>query len=659
MTLSPRLLLAAALLLTTALYWPGLSGPFVLDDFETFARLQRWLAGQDSWQSAMFGHQASLAARPVAMASLMLGAALGGMDPFAFKLGNLLVHLLCGVLVWQVVRQATRHDAVLGARADGIALAVAALWLLHPYNASTVLYAVQRMAQLGTLFALAAVWTYLCARNALRAGHARKATWQLFALFPLLLVAGIFSKQHAAIAPALCLVLELAYFAGRAPATGRRLLAGFFGLFLLLPAALLLAVLVLQPERLLAGYADYDFTLAQRLLTQPRVLMGYLAQLLVPRGALMGLYTDDVAASTGWLAPPATLYAALGLLAISAVAIAVRRVVPALFAGWFFFLAAHVIESSFLPLDLAFEHRNYLPAVGLLWALVGGVATLLARVPADAGIGRLPLRKLGVVACAALLLAYAAITLGRARVWQDRTQIISQGLQHHPDSLYANLDAMALAQQHGWQDAHDQATARLMAGATPQWRVLGRLYRVAATCRRDQPADPALLQAAAGERLSRIGLTEVHAFRALAARVAPPARCEGLSPGLAAWTIAQLVDHTDPAHAGRQAVWLSRYEAARLYAHGGHWAQAEAQAALAWQPTADAGVGFYLAQLQARDGRLEQAQATLADVAARTHCNDTRGRAEIDRTWRAWQALRDGGRTTPGLAPPAWRCRAM
>ena len=163
----------------------------------------------------------------------------------------------------------------------------------------------------------------------------------------------------------------------------------------------------------------------------------------------------------------------------------------------------------------------------------------------------------------------------------------------------------------------------------------------------------------AGERLSRISLTEVHAFRALAARVNPPAQCEGLSPGLVAWTIAQLVDHTDPAHAWRQAVWLSRYEAAKLYGHGGHWAQAEAQAALAWQPTADAGVGFYLAQLQARDGRLEQAQATLADVAARTHCNDTRGRTEIDRTWRAWQALRDGGRATPGLAPPAWQCRAM
>ncbi|HEY1102424.1 MAG TPA: hypothetical protein VGE70_03285, partial [Burkholderiaceae bacterium] len=611
MTLSPRLLLIAALLLTAALYWPGLGGPFMLDDFETFVRLQRWMAGQDSWQSAMFGHQASLDARPVAMASLMLSAALGGgVDPFAFKLGNLLVHLLCGVLVWQVVRQATRQDAVLGERAEGIALAVAALWLLHPFNASTLLYAVQRMAQLGTLFALAAVWTYLSARTALLAGHARKAAWQLFALFPLLVIAGYFSKQHAAIAPALCLVLELAYFLGRPPATGRRTLATFFGLFLLVPAALLLAVLILQPERLLAGYADYDFTLTERLLTQPRVLMGYLAQLLVPRGALMGLYTDDVVASTGWFAPPATLYAFLGLLAISAVAVAARRRVPALFAGWFFFLAAHVIESSFLPLDLAFEHRNYLPAVGLLWALVGGVAPLLARVPTNI----LSPRQLGIMACCALLLSYAVATLGRALVWQDRTQIISQGLQHHPESLRAHLDAAALTQGNNKQ-AHDEITQRLIASEAPQWRVLGRLYRVTAACARGEPADPALLRAAASEKLPRISLTEVHAFRALAARVDPPATCAGLTPGLAASTITQLVDATDVRHATQQPTWLSRYEAAKLFGHAALWEQAEAQATLAWQPTADAGVGFYLANLQARGGRLEQAQATLGDVA--------------------------------------------
>lgn len=653
-TFSPRILLIAAMLLTVALYWVGLKGPFMLDDFENFAGLQRWLAGQDTWQSVVFGQQSLLTARPLAMATFVASASLGGMDPFAFKLGNLLVHLLCGATIWQVVRLATRQDAVLAERADGIGLAVAALWLLHPFNASTVLYAVQRMAQLGTFFALTAVWVYLAARANLIASNTRKAGWQLFALFPLLVIAGFFSKQHAVIAPALCLALELVYFASRTAATARRMLTTFFGLFLAAPTLVVLAVLVLQPERLLSGYANFDFTLGERLLTQPRVLMGYLAQLLLPRGVLMGLYTDDVVTSIGWLSPPSTLYALLGLIGISAGAIAARRKAPGLLAGWLFFLVAHIIESSFLPLDLSFEHRNYLPAVGFVWALVSGIAALLAGVHTNI----LSPKQLGVMACGALLLAYSVATLGRALVWQDRTQIISQGLQHHPGSLRAQLDGAALAQQHGMRDVHDAITDRLMQSENPQWRVLGRVYRASAACARGEANEAALLQAAAGEVLPRISLTELHAFRALASTVDPPTQCAGLTPTLVADSITRLVDASDPDYATQQATWMSRFEAAKLYGHAEQWDKAEAQATLAWQPTADAGVGFYLAQLQARDRRFEQAQATLLNVAERTTCSDKRGLAEVEKAWTTFQALRDGARTTAGIVAPSWRCRA-
>jgi hypothetical protein len=89
------------------------------------------------------------------MASFLLSTALGGYNPFAFKLGNLVVHLACGIAGWQVLRRALALDKHLAARADMVAALLVALWLLHPLNVSTVLYAVQRMAQLSTLFALA------------------------------------------------------------------------------------------------------------------------------------------------------------------------------------------------------------------------------------------------------------------------------------------------------------------------------------------------------------------------------------------------------------------------------------------------------------------------------------------------------------------------
>jgi hypothetical protein len=74
-----------------------------------------------------------------------------------------------------------------------LASLLAAIWLLHPLNASTVLYAVQRMAQLSALFVLAAVWAYLAARAQLAAGRTRRALLGLFVLVPLLVVAGLLS----------------------------------------------------------------------------------------------------------------------------------------------------------------------------------------------------------------------------------------------------------------------------------------------------------------------------------------------------------------------------------------------------------------------------------------------------------------------------------
>src|SRR5690606_27089405 len=127
-----------------------------------------------------------LLARPVSMASFMLSAWLGGgIEAFPFKLGNLIVHLLCGVLGWWILRRLLQLDARLAQRADTWALFAAAIWLVHPLQVSTVLYVVQRMAQLATLFTLASVAVYLIARQQLD----DRRTWQsragLFLLFPL------------------------------------------------------------------------------------------------------------------------------------------------------------------------------------------------------------------------------------------------------------------------------------------------------------------------------------------------------------------------------------------------------------------------------------------------------------------------------------------
>ncbi|RYH21168.1 MAG: hypothetical protein EON54_25775, partial [Alcaligenaceae bacterium] len=286
---------------------------------------------------------------------------------------------------------------------------IAAIWLLHPLHASTVLYAVQRMAQLSALFTLGAVCVFLVARQQLVDGPTRAAQLNLFVSFPLLVFLGVLSKQNAAVAPAICLVLELAYFGknSRPGATVRN----FFAVFLALPAFAVAGILLLAPRILLATYDEWDFTLAERLLTQPRALIDYIGMLLLPRGLQMGLYTDDFAISHDLFSPLSTLWCILTLAWISVLAVVMRKRAPSVFAGWFFFLAAHSIESGFLPLELYYEHRNYLPAFGLFLAMVG----LLALVPAFKTNVLAP-RKLGLLAAGGMSLVLALATHGRAEL---------------------------------------------------------------------------------------------------------------------------------------------------------------------------------------------------------------------------------------------------
>ncbi|HEX5953486.1 MAG TPA: hypothetical protein VFY94_09950, partial [Rhodanobacteraceae bacterium] len=62
--------------------------------------------------------------------------------------------------------------------------------------------------------------------------------------------------------------------------------------------------------------AGRDFTLAQRLLTEPRVLVDYLHWTLFPNPLVLSLYHDEIAISTGLLTPWTTLGASLVLAAL-------------------------------------------------------------------------------------------------------------------------------------------------------------------------------------------------------------------------------------------------------------------------------------------------------------------------------------------------------
>jgi protein O-mannosyl-transferase len=620
--MASRLILLIALLSTAALYWSGLDGPFIFDDPWNLEPVRLWLDGNASLSEVLFPYPSLVFSRPVSMGSFALSAWLTGDTSFSFKLGNLFVHLACGVIGYAVLRRVLALDSRLANRAPLLAALVAALWLLHPLHVSTVLYAVQRMAQLATLFALSAIWVYLLARQQLDVGRTRIACFNLFVSFPLLVGLGVLSKQNAAVAPLVCLVLELVR--GARPLHARRALVAFFGIFLVVPALATAALLALAPQKLLAGYAEWDFTLWQRLLTQPRALVDYIGMLLLPRGPRMGLYTDDFSVSTGLLSPPSTLLAIGLLLAISVTAIGLRKRAPVVFAGWFFFLATHAVESGFLPLEMYYEHRNYLPAFGLLLAVAG----LLALVP-HFQTNVLTPRKLGLLAAGGLSLMLAVATLGRVLAWQDFGTIAQLGIKTHPNSLRARFDVSVWALQNKDYPAAIEQMHYLIASDNRRHRQMGQLSLVVINCMRgDNTGSRELLRQAAAADLPRLTTFETQAFMRFAGYL-QKGDCGDISLKEITTALSQILDSAKAQPDSANPVWFARFALAQILARDGQILPARDQLKKSWEGGSDKKVGIFYARILLLNGETAAAARVIAELDGLIRSYDKQGNAQL------------------------------
>lgn len=456
-----RLLRAALLVAILALGWwayaPGLRGGFLFDDYANLPALGAYGPIVDSvgfWRYLTSG-TADITGRPVALLTFLLDAQSWPADPYPFKRTNLLLHLLNGLLLAGLLTMLGRRvqTAPAGPRAsDRAALLGAALWLLHPLFLSTTLYTVQREAMLPATFVLAGLIGFVHARDQIAAGRRRGFIQATVAIGAATLL-GTLSKGNGALLPLLAWLIDARLLAPHQPLPAslqsrwrlwRRLL-------LMLPTTL---VLVWLAATAYAGFsngleASRPWTLYERVLTQNRVLVDYLAQLWLPRPYSLGLFNDAVAVSRGWLQPVSTLLCALLLAGLLAAAWRLRRRHAVAAFALLFFFAGHLMESSVVPLELYFEHRNYLPALFLFWPLALWLC-------ADAG----PVPAVRRVLLLLLPLGLALMTHMGAELWGDTQQ---QGLlwaARNTESPRAQVNAAHIEIARGRPDA---AVARLMA----------------------------------------------------------------------------------------------------------------------------------------------------------------------------------------------------
>ena len=416
--------------ITALLYYPGLHGPLLLDDLENLKSLADLSAGVTTWRDILATSSSGMLGRPVSMLSFIANQWASAGDVWAFKYTNLMIHLLCGLLVfWLCGRLLQEHS--LKPYCWAVSLWITAFWLLTPLQVSTVLYVIQRMAQLSTLFVLAGLVTYVIGRQNLQ--HRQKLGISLIlSCYAFWLPMAILSKENGILLPLLMFVIEIFFFRFRAPRVGRRFLIILHVLTVLLPALAVGLKLAWDPEFILHGYERRDFTLGERLLTQTRILLVYWWTLLVPYGPGLGLYHDDFLKSTSLFNPFSTLpsvcvWVFLGisaLLSLKAKEGIFKKASYIVFGAVFYFVA-HLLESSIFPLELYFEHRNYLPAVGIYLAL--GIALFSL-------VQQLKKQSFFIVLFSLLPLAHAIASYPRILTWTSWDQILFSAAQSHPQS---------------------------------------------------------------------------------------------------------------------------------------------------------------------------------------------------------------------------------
>lgn len=417
---NPYLWFAFAIIVTAGIYSMGLHGPMLFDDFINLSSLmQSSDAGMplvDLLKSFGFNQNGPLG-RPVSMLSFAVNAKLFGSDLFYWKLVNLIIHCLNGSLLFLLLKTLFVRVAQLTNNANVFAFFVSAIWLLNPAQLSSVLYLVQRMNLLAAFFTLLCLLFYVSGKNHIL--FSGKLLRYLAAAGSFLLA--VFSKENAILCLGFIAIIELYFFDGmarvREKLTPKQMKTGRYVL-----AIIGLSFLILLYFSYADKYGARTFTIGERLLTEPRVIFFYIYQWLVPIPRNLPFFYDDFAASKSLFSPLTTILSIIAIVGAVWLAYRLRNSKVLISASITWFLVGHSLEGSFVPLHLVFEHRNYLPSIGISIILV----YLFTALDIKAFI-----RNVSIFAYFLFVIFLLAI---RANTWNDEKLLYTSLLAYRPHS---------------------------------------------------------------------------------------------------------------------------------------------------------------------------------------------------------------------------------
>ncbi len=413
------------LMLTLAIYSSSLDTQWHFDDYQNIVENERVHLGDLSWtqlKNSFYSPYSGKISRPLAFLSFALNYYFSGLKVFSYHVVNLIIHFLTSFFLFLFVYNTLKLPSIpkdCQTHAFTLAALSATFWMVNPLHISSITYIVQRMASMAALFYLMAMFFYLQARTEKR--RIRKFIY--FMAVSTSAVAAIGSKENALMLPLSLFLYELLLLQ-KMISKENLFKYGLYGIAMLV-ILFVSSIPLVDYSTILGGYVNRPFNLTQRLLTEPRVIVYYVTLLLYPTGTRLTLIHDfDISYS---LFDPWTTWAAILLIGIAfKYALNIAKKQALISFCMLFFLMNHIIEGTFLPLEIIYEHRNYLPSLFFFVPISIGIVTIDTHLREKSG-------RTGLWAFVAGVLIIQCVTVFlQNRIWENEITLWADNVRKAP-----------------------------------------------------------------------------------------------------------------------------------------------------------------------------------------------------------------------------------
>lgn len=425
------ILFYGTLLLTFLIYSKGITGIFLFDDIHNLETLNTYggVTNYESLKHFVFSNTSGPTGRPVSMLSFLINDQYWPGSAMSYKTTNILLHIFCGALVFYLIYSFSKICNLPEKNSQYIGLSGMGLWLLHPLNVSTTLYVIQRMTILMSIFSLLAIIFYLHLRK-IDIGHQWKKATSLTICILFFSMLSVLSKENGVLLLLYILVIDFTILNNSSKSNFHKY---WHLIFIILPLIIICVYFILTWDTTYEKFSNRNFTVFERLLTESRILVLYLAQIVFPRTSGTGLFHDDIDISTGLFSPLTTITSIFLICLLLYSAFKLRKRQPVYSFGVLWFFSAHALESTFLPLELYFEHRNYMAMIGPIVVVVYYLyhaSLLVKKKTMKQALNAFPI---------VLIILFGAVTYQSTVLWGKPLSLFSIWAYESPKSIRAQV----------------------------------------------------------------------------------------------------------------------------------------------------------------------------------------------------------------------------